>query len=84
MNARDAITRAIALCLLSSPFIGVGGAYHVCQLHPDDCLQGWKAAGSGTLAAAGLGATLLAKLDDPQAAETLRPPEPQQDRTPNP
>ena len=83
MNARDAITRAIALCLLSSPFIGAGGAYHVCQLHPDDCLQGWTAAGSGTLAAAGLGATLLAKLDDPQA-EVLRPPEPQQDRTPNP
>jgi hypothetical protein len=83
MNARDAITRAIALCLLSSPFIGAGGAYHVCHLHPDDCLQGWTAAGSGTLAAAGLGATLLAKLDDPQA-KTLRPTEPQQDRTPTP
>jgi hypothetical protein len=46
-------------------------------LHPDDCLQGWTAAGSGTLAAAGLGATLLAKLDDPQT-------ESQQDRTPKP
>jgi hypothetical protein len=52
-------------------------------LHPDDCLQGWTAAGSGTLAAAGLGATLLAKLDDPQP-ETLKAAEPQQDRTPNP
>jgi len=83
MNARDAITRAIALCLLSSPIIGVGGAYHVCQRHQNDCLQAWTAAGSGSLAAAGLGSTLLAKLDDPQA-ETLRPTEPQQDRTPKP
>jgi hypothetical protein len=82
MNARDSITRAIALCLLSSPLIGAGGAYHICQRHPADCLQAWTAAGSGTLAAAGLGATLLARLDDPQA-ETLRPTEPQQDRTPN-
>jgi hypothetical protein len=82
MNARDAITRAIALCLFSSPFIGAGGAYHVCRLHPDDCLQGWTAAGSGTLAAAGLGATLLAKLDDPPGATGLT--EPQQDRTPDP
>jgi len=76
MNARDAITRAIALCLLSSPIIGVGGAYHVCQRRQNDCLQAWTAAGSGS-------PTLLAKLDDPQA-ETLRPTEPQQDRTPNP
>jgi hypothetical protein len=83
MNARDAITRAIALCLLSSPLIGTGGAYHVCQRHQSDCLQAWTAAGSGTLAAAGLGATLLAKLDDPQA-ESLKPTEPRQDRTPNP
>ncbi len=83
MNARDAITRAIALCLLSSPIIGVGGAYHVCQRRQNDCLQAWTAAGSGSLAAAGLGSTLLAKLDDPQA-ETLRPTEPQQDRTPKP
>jgi hypothetical protein len=83
MNARDAITRAIALCLLSSPVIGVGGAFHICQRRSEDCLQAWTAAGSGSLAAAGLGATLLAKLDDPQA-ETLKPTEPQQDRTPSP
>jgi len=83
MNARDAITRAIALCLLSSPIIGVGGAFHICQRRSADCLNGWTAAGSGALAAAGLGAAILAKLDDPQA-ETLRPPEPQQDRTPDP
>ena len=83
MKARDAITRAIALCLVASPIIGGGGAYHVCQRHQNDCLQAWTAAGSGTLAAAGLGATLLAKLDDPQP-EPLEPTEPRQDRTPNP
>ena len=83
MNARDAITVTIAWCLGLAPVIGIGGAYHVCQRHSADCLNGWTAAGSGTLAAAGLGATLLAKLDDPQA-KILRPVEPQQDRTPNP
>ena len=82
MNARDVITRAIALCLLSSPIIGVGGAYHVCQRRQNDCLQAWTAAGSGSLAAAGLGATLLAKLDDLPGATGLT--EPQQDRTPDP
>ncbi len=83
MNARDSITRSIALCLLSSPLIGTVGAYHVCQRHQNDCLQAWTAAGSGTLAAAGLGATLLAKLDDPQS-EIPEPTEPQEDRTPDP
>ena len=83
MNARDSITAAIALCLFSSPAIGIGGAFHICQRRSADCLNGWTAAGSGALAAAGLGAAILAKLDDPQA-ETLKAAEPQQDRTPNP
>jgi hypothetical protein len=83
MNAREAITAAIALCLFSSPAIGIGGAFHICQRRSADCLNGWTAAGSGALAAAGLGAAILAKLDDPRA-ETLRPTEPQQERTPNP
>jgi hypothetical protein len=78
MNARDSITAAIALCLFSSPAIGIGGAFHICQRRSADCLNGWTAAGSGALAAAGLGAAILAKLDDPQADE------PQQNRTPNP
>ena len=83
MSARDSITAAIALCLFSSPAIGIVGAFHICQRRSADCLNGWTAAGSGALAAAGLGAAILAKLDDPQA-ETLKPTEPQQDRTPNP
>ena len=83
MNARDIITVTIGFCLGLSPVIGIGGAYHVCQRQSADCLNGWTAAGSGALAAAGLGATLLAKLDDPQV-KILRPVEPQQDRTPNP
>ena len=83
MNARDSITAAIALCLFSAPAIGIGGAFHVCQRRSADCLNGWTAAGSGALTAAGLGAAILAKLDDPQA-ETLKPTKPQQDRTPDP
>jgi hypothetical protein len=84
LNARDSITAAIALCLFSSPAIGIGGAFHICQRRSVDCLNGWTAAGSGALAAAGLGAAILAKLDDDPQAETLRPTEPQQGRTPNP
>ena len=83
MNARDSITAAIALCLFSAPAIGIGGAFHVCQRRSADCLNGWTAAGSGALAAAGLGAAILAKLEDPQT-ETLQHTKPQQDRTPNP
>lgn len=82
MNARDSITAAIALCLFSSPAIGIGGAFHICQRRSADCLNGWTAAGFGALAAAGLGAAILAKLDDPSVATGLT--EPQQDRTPNP
>jgi hypothetical protein len=82
MNARDSITAAIALCLFSSPAIGIGGAFHICQRRSADCLNGWTAAGSGALAAAGLGAAILAKLDDPPGATGLT--EPQQDRTPTP
>ena len=82
MNARDSITAAIALCLFSSPAIGIGGAFHICQRRSTDCLNGWTAAGTGALAAAGLGAAILAKLDDPPVATGLT--EPQQDRTPNP
>jgi hypothetical protein len=83
MNARDAITITIALCLGMSPFIGIAGAYHVCQRRSDDCLNAWTAAGSGALAAAGLGATLLAKLDESQPNDAV-PTEPRLHRPPNP
>jgi hypothetical protein len=63
MNCRDLITATVALCLSLAAAGGFGGAIHVCRVRAVDCLESWKAAGAGALAAAGLGGTLLAQLD---------------------
>ena len=62
MNPQDLISSTVALCLLIAATGGFGGAFYVCQSRAVDCLEGWKAAGTGALAAAGLGGTLLARL----------------------
>ena len=63
MNPRDLITATVALCLGLAAAGGVGGAIYVCRVRAIDCLESWKAAGAGALAAASLGGTLLAQLD---------------------
>ena len=63
MNCRDLITATVALCLSLAAAGGFGGAIYVCRVRAVDCLESWKAAGAGALAAAGLGGTLLAQLD---------------------
>ena len=62
MNPQDLISGTVALCLLVAAAGGVGGAVYVCKVRAVDCLESWKAAGAGALAAAGLGGTLLARL----------------------
>ena len=62
MNSQDLISGTAALCLLIAAAGGFGGAFYVCQARAVDCLEGWKAAGAGALAAAGLSGTLLARL----------------------
>ena len=73
MNPQNLISSTIALCLLIAALGGVGGAIYVCRARAVDCLEGWKSAGAGALAAAGLGGTLLARLDgrrrDPEGLE---------------
>jgi hypothetical protein len=62
VNPQNLISSTVALCLLIAAVGGVGGAIYVCRARAVDCLEGWKAAGAGALAAAGLGGTLLARL----------------------
>jgi hypothetical protein len=71
MNARQLITVTIALCLGLAAVGGFAGAAHTCKAQPGSCLEAWKAAGVGALAAATTGGTLLAQLDSRQG----RPPE---------
>jgi len=63
VNCRDLITATVALCLSLAAAGGFCGAIYVCRVRAVDCLESWKAAGAGALAAAGLGCTLLAQLD---------------------
>ena len=63
MNAKELISVTVALCLGLAAISGIGGAFYVCRVRSGDCLESWKAAGAGALAAAGLGGTLLAQLD---------------------
>ncbi|MBU6250959.1 MAG: hypothetical protein KGO47_07335 [Cyanobacteria bacterium REEB417] len=62
MTCRELICGTVALCLGLAAVGGFGGAMH-CQLRGGDCLELWKAAGAGALAAATTGGTLLAQLD---------------------
>ena len=75
MNSQYLISGTVAFCLLIAAAGGFGGAFYVCQVRAVDCLEGWKAAGAGALAAAGLGGTLLARLPsakpDPEGSEDL-------------
>lgn len=63
MNSRELISVTVAICLGLAAASGIGGAVYVCRVRSGDCLESWKAAGAGALAAAGLGGTLLAQLD---------------------
>lgn len=62
MNCRELISVTVALCLGLAAAGGFGGAIY-CQVQSGDCLETWKAAGAGALAAATTGGTLLAQLD---------------------
>ena len=63
MNTRELITVTIALCLGLAAVGGFAGAAHTCKVQPGSCLEGWKVAGEGALAAALTGGTLLAQID---------------------
>jgi hypothetical protein len=63
MNSRELISSIVALCLLLAAAGGFGGAIYVCRARAVDCLESWRTAGTGALAAASLGGTLLARLD---------------------
>lgn len=63
MNCRELISGTVALCLGLAAAGGFGGAIY-CQSKGGDCLEAWKAAITGALAAATTGGTLLAQLDD--------------------
>jgi hypothetical protein len=62
MNSRDLITVTVALCLGLAAVGGFSGAIY-CQSQGGECVEIWKAAGTGALAAATTGGTLLAQLD---------------------
>ena len=76
MNTRELITVTIALCLGLAAVGGFAGAAHTCKVQPGSCLDAWKAAGAGALAAAMTGGTLLAQLDGRKGGppEDLLPP----------
>lgn len=63
MNCRELIIRTVALCL---GLAGAGGfvAAISCQVTGGSCVEVWKTAGAGALAAATTGGTLLAQLDE--------------------
>jgi hypothetical protein len=76
VNSRDLITTTVALCLSLAALGGFGGAIYVCRAQAVDCLESWKDAGAGALAAAGLGGTLLAQLDGRRRQGSEDPQEP--------
>jgi hypothetical protein len=78
VSARELISVTVAMCLGLAAISGVGGAFYVCRVRSGDCMESWKAAGAGALAAAGLGGTLLAQLD----GRKRDPEDPQQDQQP--
>ena len=80
MNCRDLITATVALCLSLAAAGGFGGAIYVCRVRAVDCLESWKAAGAGALAAAGLGGTLLAQLDGRRRRDPEDPAEQSQEQ----
>jgi hypothetical protein len=72
VNCRDLVCGTVALCLGLAAAGGFGGAIH-CQSKGGDCLEAWKGATAGALAAATTGGTLLAQLGerrrDPEGLE---------------
>jgi hypothetical protein len=75
MNCREVIINTVALCLGLAAAGGFGGAIY-CQSQGGECVEIWKAAGTGALAAATTGGTLLAQLDGRRRQESEVPPEP--------
>jgi hypothetical protein len=75
MNCREVIINTVALCLGLAAAGGFGGAIY-CQSQGGQCVEVWKAAGTGALAAATTGGTLLAQLDGRRRQEPEGPPEP--------
>ena len=78
MNTRELITVTIALCLGLAAVGGVAGAAHTCKVQPGSCLDAWKSAGVGALAAATTGGTLLAQLDS-RKRDSVGPEDPPRD-----
>ncbi|GDX73417.1 hypothetical protein LBMAG40_00740 [Cyanobium sp.] len=80
MNCREVITTTVALCLTLAALGGFGGPINVCRVQAVDCLESWKDAAAGALAAAGLGGTLLAQIDGrrrrPDPEDPQEPPTP--------
>jgi hypothetical protein len=75
MNCREVIISTVALCLGLAAAGGFGGAIY-CQSQGGQCVEVWKAAGTGALAAATTGGTLLAQLDGRRRQEPEGPPKP--------
>jgi len=75
MNSRDLITATVALCLGLAALGGFSGAIY-CQSQGGECVEIWKAAGTGALAAATTGGTLLAQLDGRRRRDPEDPQEP--------
>jgi hypothetical protein len=75
VNCREVIINTVALCLGLAAAGGFGGAIY-CQSQGGECVEVWKAAGTGALAAATTGGTLLAQLDGRRRRDPEGPPEP--------
>jgi hypothetical protein len=75
MNCREVIINTVALCLGLAAAGGFGGAIY-CQSQGGQCVEVWKAAGTGALAAATTGGTLLAQLNGRRRQDPEEPPEP--------
>ena len=84
MNTRELITVTVALCIGLGAVSGVGGAIYVCQVQASNCLEAWKTAGTGALASAMAGGTLLAQLDprkrDPEDPKDAAEPQQEQEQ----
>lgn len=63
MNAREIVTITVSICLVLGAVGGIGGATYICTVQAASCLDAWKSAGTGSLAAATTGGTLLAQLE---------------------
>ncbi len=75
MSCRGVIINTVALCLGLAAAGGFGGAIY-CQSQGGECVETWKAAGTGALAAATTGGTLLAQLDGRRRQDPEDPQEP--------